>query len=77
MDIDPFSHVSLREHLEEVIRLRIEGLEAVFNARLEGMDKALRVAVEARGDTGRNNHWLLSLVVALASMGVALFALRR
>ena len=63
MDIDPFSHVPLKEHVEAILKERNERIEERFRA----LDEAVKVKAH-------NTVNAIAIVTALLSLAIAVGA---
>lgn len=84
MDIDPFTHVSLREHLEEILRLRFESIRGILDERerlteirFRNVDTNVNLALQAKRGAEGGGHWMIGVLISVVSLGIAAFALLR
>lgn len=63
MDVDPFSHVTLREYIEALLVERDKALAA----RFEGIDNNVKLALAAKHTTTETQHNNTGTVIAVVS----------
>lgn len=71
MEIDPFSHVSIREYFEKLMDER----EDKYNIRFDALDKSIIVALQAKGSGKEQGHWVVGTVIAVCALLLSLGAL--